>query len=62
MNLFLCYNKMKANSLKLDEQEEQCLTHQSSETNNNKNPFICNACHGISKSPVLPHCGHIYWY
>ncbi len=53
---------MKTNSLKLDEQEEQCLAHQPSESNNNKNPFICNACHGMSISPVLPHCGHIYWY
>lgn len=53
---------MKTNSLKLDEQEEQCLAHQPSESNNNKNPFICNTCHGMSISPVLPHCGHIYWY
>ena len=53
---------MKMHLKNIEEQEEQCLSHQPSESNNNKNPFVCNICHNISVSPVLPYCGHIYWY
>jgi hypothetical protein len=26
------------------------------------NPYRCNACKKQAKAPVVPYCGHIYWY
>ena len=26
-----------------------------------ENPYDCNICYEVSKSPVVTTCGHLYW-